>query len=808
MSLRVWLPLDGDLRNQGISDLNTINMPSSATVDNTGKIGKCYTSSGAASGVSTNLSFSASQFSIAAWVRINTRVNAWRCPFKLINSTAGDYIGFCCEHNTQATYIGFHFYKTIDGTNTSIFDAYPITDMTVGQWTHLAVTYDGKVATYYKDGIKVSSTTIAAARQNTIANIDRIIMLGSDGGRGGAAVKSSLNDVRIYDNCLSAAEVKEIAQGLVLHYKLDNNGQGGRNLMRKGTGTFHNTDKLTTITWSGWDSYNSLSLTDIDWNSHYGDYITYSCYMENVEQTAGTGSGIMLHFRYADGTYQQFGGGKNGTSGQYLAQGESGWLRLTVAIPNASTRSNPTTITYVQASVRHNSSGGASTIRYQYPQVEYGNKQTVWSWAPEDIGDDPARIEDSSGYNHNGTIVGSAIPAADTARYNVSTHIDGAGVITAVTPGADIRTLSCWVKTTKNKSTSQMLVADSASNMCISFYAGTIIGVFGATRSTGSKCTLGASYKENDWNHIVVVKTSDDGQRDIYCNGEKLTPAANDYWSATAGFFVGNRNGTVSGNTPFYGYISDVRAYCTPLLDTDIKQLYNVGMKIDKSYNIHTYELHQEDENKLHRTGVLSNSNFNEINNLFNLLYDKQLYIEPDGSCWIRIFHHANCDTKLFVSSDTFTTSVYKDADRWFNVSLCNKVNKWELMVKSMPTAGGTETKYRWIQTKNPMTAAYADVAAASVTKVTGNGYASYGWGGLYHIGSSTYLSTNNGTNGNWWGAVGAWANHQDGIPGWTTVITTGYEDVYLRIDNLDQVNLHAKNIKAGMWTANQFIEK
>jgi len=60
--------------------------------------------------------------------------------------------------------------------------------------------------------------------------------------------------------------------------------------------------------------------------------------------------------------------------------------------------------------------------------------------------------------------------AADAARYGISTHIDGAGVITTTTPGADIRTLSCWVKTTKNKSTSQMLVADSASNMCISFY--------------------------------------------------------------------------------------------------------------------------------------------------------------------------------------------------------------------------------------------------------------------------------------------------------------------------------------------------
>lgn len=31
----------------------------------------------------------------------------------------------------------------------------------------------------------------------------------------------SLNDFRIYDHCLSPFEIKEIAQGLILHYKLD-----------------------------------------------------------------------------------------------------------------------------------------------------------------------------------------------------------------------------------------------------------------------------------------------------------------------------------------------------------------------------------------------------------------------------------------------------------------------------------------------------------------------------------------------------------------------------------------------------------
>ena len=43
MGLRVWLPLNGDLKNRGSSDLNFSILSSTATVVNTlGKIGSCY----------------------------------------------------------------------------------------------------------------------------------------------------------------------------------------------------------------------------------------------------------------------------------------------------------------------------------------------------------------------------------------------------------------------------------------------------------------------------------------------------------------------------------------------------------------------------------------------------------------------------------------------------------------------------------------------------------------------------------------------------------------------------------------------
>lgn len=219
LSLLVWLPLIADSENYGVSPLQA-QLPTCATLDTTGKIGKCYTSDGSAVGTISTFNYTFSQFTIAAWVRINTRVNSWRCTVKIANSGGDkDYIGFGCQ-NTNGTTLGFHFYKTISGTNTKIFDKYALTP-TNGEWMHLAVTYDGQTATYYKNGVELSHDAIAAAVQNTNAVINQLILLGSDGSRSAAAVKDSLNDLRIYSHCLSAAEVHEISQGLVLHYKLD-----------------------------------------------------------------------------------------------------------------------------------------------------------------------------------------------------------------------------------------------------------------------------------------------------------------------------------------------------------------------------------------------------------------------------------------------------------------------------------------------------------------------------------------------------------------------------------------------------------
>ena len=73
MSLRVWLPLKGDLTNNGAS--NSVVTNSGATVDANGKIGSCYSFDGSASYIDiTNAEFPdilSGDFSVCMWVYNN-----------------------------------------------------------------------------------------------------------------------------------------------------------------------------------------------------------------------------------------------------------------------------------------------------------------------------------------------------------------------------------------------------------------------------------------------------------------------------------------------------------------------------------------------------------------------------------------------------------------------------------------------------------------------------------------------------------------------------------------------------------------
>ena len=186
------------------------------------------------------------------------------------------------------------------------------------------------------------------------------------------------------------------------------------------------------------------------------------------------------------------------------------------------------------------------------------------------------------------------------------------------------------------------------------------------------------------------------------------------------------------------------------------------------------------------KNGVWKGKEFSNYS--YRTIISPQVIQEPDGSIWLQILHHNNPTAYKFASNNTFSIGVYLDTNRWAQFNFLTQTTKWELLVKQKPTNTGTEQKFRWIQTINPLTATFDETKAANVTFNTTTGYSTpestYG-GAYYNNNSSAYLVCNNGKNGDWFGAWGCWNTWKEGIPGYNSVaITSGYVDVFIRIDN------------------------
>ena len=567
MSLRVWLPLTKDLRQQGL-DSTTITQNSGTAISSGGKLGFCLAATSNAT-VVVNLPSLATMlangksYSLACWVKVTNKVtNGW--VIKLGTNSCGLWWAA-----SEARWV---WNENDDGKRC----ANPTISSDTANWHHLVTTItkssNGNVTTarHYVDGKPATSYEVQTwdGSGNTQPAGTTITI---------SPYVASLNDVRLYDHCLSPMEVKELSKGLVLHYPLNRGGWGQENLLE-------NTNGESVATSANDSAYPAptryLTDTGVEVFTNTEDDFTYSC---NYEVTNNSATGAYIYTQ-AKGT----------TAGGSLNVYNTPIGRYTHTFKLNDTQAASTNH-YCRVRLRNASDG--AIIKVWNQKLEKGSIATPWSPASTDtlattLGLNDMVEYDTSGYCNNLTKNGTYSYTSDTPKYAVSTTFNGTEWMNGSTPGAEIKTLACWAKTTKNKSTSQFMVADSTSAIAIAFYSGCIIGVFGSTRSTGSKCTLGSSYKENDWNHFVVVKTGDAGERAIYCNGELLTPTSNDYWGSATGLFIGSRNN--SGALPFYGQICDVRAYATALSADDVKSLYQNSAYIDSSGNVYG-AVHEEE---------------------------------------------------------------------------------------------------------------------------------------------------------------------------------------------------------------------
>ena len=215
MSLQVWLPLNGDLRNKGVANIGEPSYQAVTYPD--GKIGKCMEGK---VGWHLNNEILGNEWSVATW---------YLSPQTFVSSNQLIFCKNIKESNDAQIYLSIIGGTQLNlGINNSIYATATNYTFETNTWYHIAATYNGNVAKLYINGVLKSSAaisrTLVTGRLNIYLSSRSVSEDGTTPGTTGRT--SHMNDFRLYDHALSAAEVKEISRGLIVHYPLDSNIQG------------------------------------------------------------------------------------------------------------------------------------------------------------------------------------------------------------------------------------------------------------------------------------------------------------------------------------------------------------------------------------------------------------------------------------------------------------------------------------------------------------------------------------------------------------------------------------------------------
>ena len=573
MGLQVWLPLNGNLVNQGLTDVTVTN--NGATIDNNGKIGKCYSFDGnddfisiSCSDLYNTFSGGSQPFSIAFWVyHADTSRAVIFGDFGLSGT-----INFNIELTSDAHRVRFYWNG---GTPDKIFN----TNSSVGinTWTHIVLVYDGNEICIYKNGVQQSdkySGTLAAKSKTS-----GVFYLGRDQRTGATALNGNLNDFRIYDHALSPREVKQVSAALVLHYPLAM--PGGENIIAN---TSH--EIACTYPASGVKDYYSVKTKSVPNETQYtlsfearstvdGDHLRTHFYSPNTTTTCESSQGII----------------KTASDGNMDFTLTTEWRRYWVVYTQTETTAIKSVICPRLCSPASypSSQSGTGTVYVRNQKLERGSTPTPWLPNPADaeysaLGFDDGIEYDVSGYNNNGTKVGVVVASADTPRYSTSSLFDGSSYIINNTSTIHLSnefTIAWWgkVNSWQKKWEGMFLLQNtpalqSGSNVdrILSCLHGSTQGVMDlAIGQAGGN----AGFDHYSWPYIIgewahYACTYKAGVVRMYKDGSQTYTAtiqdnsSNDYY-----FTIGRRNNNCDCQ------MSDFRIYNIALSADDILELYH-----------------------------------------------------------------------------------------------------------------------------------------------------------------------------------------------------------------------------------------
>lgn len=565
MSLVVWLPMIKDLRNQGLADVEIINY--GATFNSEGKLGGCYYFDGTNDRIAINNLSLPNVWSYSCWIYSATSSRSWEAII-MLNSTGGDtdlQLGFY-------TYpVGNRIQNTANGQyNSGIAWTY-------GVWHHFCGTFNGNSLKTYIDGVLVDTKNITAsllsrthltigARCNNSTNTSATLFF-----------QGKLNDVRIYDHCLSPMEVKQISQGLVLHYPLDNNGWGQENLVANTSSILRSGSIAQYYTELGHNSTDFFGLTT-------GDIATFRVYLKApVEKKVKA----RIQF-YTDGN------NRISINGNWINAGDEGYSTITWTLTAAQRA-------YSQMQLLCDCNDGTTTTdTFYWKEVKLEKGFIATPWCPNSsdelattMGMNDGIEYDCSGFGNNGEKTTTINYSSNSARYMGSYEFnftDRSNIYfpNEANPPEEI-SISLWgYKNNWNAAERLAGKAASGSGWCIGDYGSenTMFGFFLQSGSGGYNTISGFRQLSSGWHHFVI--TFDGYNLKYYLDGECISTKT---WESKQKLQVGAGKYNIGSHTNnsyfFNGNMNDFRIYATALSASDVLSLYQNSAYIDSSGNVY-----------------------------------------------------------------------------------------------------------------------------------------------------------------------------------------------------------------------------
>ena len=671
MALIAWYPLNGDIKDYSGNAYNLTN--NGATNNASGKIGSCYEFDKTLSANMTceNLKCSNMQneFTVSAWFK-STQTHEYATIVSLGNSA----ITIDCQNGTN---IRAFIYLKATGSPI-VLNSPCLKD----KWTHVTYKLENEYLYLYVNGVLKSK--IAAKGVPRINNSDNVY-LGIRAYDSSYYFQGCLNDVRIYNEALSAKQIKEIAQAKICHYTFN------EELYENTTNLYDNKNKLSIVNAVvEWENTHALKC-EIAANTKYAG-LNFNSNLTLEPLTTYT---LSYKFKKVAGKLLQIRGHVEQTNFEILHTTINGkefsnysyytGIDLTDSFDTYeivivfNTKEDITSLNkmYVQPNAMKD-----EYVKVRVWDIQVEKKDHATPFTPNSRSQ---VLKDISGYGYDMTTYNQYSPVWNKddssnriKNYSTLTKKDSYSNLNFKYKYPDAFTFSCWVRTT-----------DSYSFCLIGFPHGNNTAISLAINS-GGKISLHSYYSTPDANadkwyansntsindgewHLATI-TYDGTTVKSYIDGKYETSSIVTFDFERQAIYhlaINMRDPDSNWNDyetrRYEGDISDVRVYATALSAEDIKLLYQPEINIDKTNVIRCSEINEERiENKkgFNKDASITYNEFNEIPNIESGVYNLKLGneilpvlidMDNDEGRWARVFYH-NCKsgTVLFSSANSY----------------------------------------------------------------------------------------------------------------------------------------------------------